>query len=76
MCFFVRCRQEYKEAITIPKHSCLELVANSEQNISALTSRRLLTYEKIAEPVVADAEHTTEITVADVDESVSDFRSK
>lgn len=69
-------RQEYREAITIPRHNCLELVANSEQNISALTSRRLLTYEKISEPVVADDEVTTEISAVDVDESVSDFRSK
>lgn len=31
----------------LPKHRCLELIANSEQDISALASRRLLTYEKI-----------------------------
>lgn len=33
----------------MPKLSCLKLVANSEQILSKLTSRRLLTYEKVTE---------------------------
>lgn len=42
-------RSDYSEK-ALPKHSCFELIANSEQDISAVTSRRLLTFEKIAEP--------------------------
>lgn len=34
----------------MPNHSCLKLEANSEQTLSKLTSRRLLTYEKVSEP--------------------------
>ncbi|KAG4067199.1 hypothetical protein HA402_000190 [Bradysia odoriphaga] len=34
----------------LPKHNSLQLVANSEQDISAISSRRLLTYEKVSEP--------------------------
>ena len=33
----------------LPSHSCFKLIANSEQSLSAYTSRRLLTYEKIDE---------------------------
>lgn len=62
-------RKDYKEAVTIPKHKCMQLVANCEQNISALTSRRLLTYEKIAE-------HSGDYGTDQVIESVGDFRSK
>lgn len=45
----------------------MKLVANSEQVLSLLTSRRLLTYEKIAEPC-ADCD--------DVFEQIGDFRAK
>lgn len=45
----------------------MKLVANSEQVLSSLTSRRLLTYEKIAEPS-ADRD--------DVIEQIDDFRAK
>ncbi|XP_063540773.1 tRNA (guanine(10)-N2)-methyltransferase homolog [Cydia strobilella] len=34
----------------LPSHPCLGLVANSEQVLSRLTARRMLTYEKIREP--------------------------
>lgn len=34
----------------MPTHPCLNLKANSEQTLSKFTSRRLLTYEKFAEP--------------------------
>lgn len=53
----------------LPKTNCFKLTANSEQSISSLTSRRLLTYEKIAEP---DEQSTYE----DVINSMSDFRQK
>lgn len=36
----------------LPAHSCLELIANSEQVLSNYTSRRLLTYKKVKEPEV------------------------
>ena len=42
-------RELYTEE-NIPKHSCLQLVANSEQVLSAYVSRRLLTYEKTSCP--------------------------
>ncbi|XP_048007128.1 LOW QUALITY PROTEIN: tRNA (guanine(10)-N2)-methyltransferase homolog [Leguminivora glycinivorella] len=42
-------RAEYSPE-QLPSHPCLELVANSEQVLSRLTARRLLTYEKIREP--------------------------
>lgn len=45
----VLCRSDYTESV-IPQHNCLRLVANSEQTISSVTSRRLLTYKKIAQP--------------------------
>lgn len=33
----------------IPQHSALKLMSNSEQRLQGITSRRLLTYEKIAQ---------------------------
>lgn len=45
----------------------MKLIANSEQILSSLTSRRLLTYEKIAEPTD---------TNDDVIEQIDDFRAK
>lgn len=61
--------------MTIPRHDCMRLIANSEQNISALTSRRLLTYEKIAAPELnqrANGNGSSDPFI----ESVGDFRSK
>lgn len=52
----------------IPKKSCFELIAQSEQRISAVTSRILLTYEKIAEPSDGDVGHSVD--------QVDDFRQK
>lgn len=52
------CREDYTES-TLPAHSCLKLVANSEQVLSQYTSRRLLTYEKIKEPSIDDLEVKT-----------------
>lgn len=34
----------------LPTHPCLNLIANSEQVLSAYVSRRLLTYEKVSVP--------------------------
>lgn len=65
--FYFINRSEYSEK-SIPKHACLKLIANSEQELSALTSRRLLTFEKIAEPGV---EH-----IYDTNEEITDFRLK
>ncbi|XP_071451076.1 tRNA (guanine(10)-N(2))-methyltransferase homolog [Hetaerina americana] len=44
-------RSDYRDGSEedLPKHKCLTLVANSEQVLSAHSSRRLLTYEKTAE---------------------------
>ncbi|CAH0723981.1 unnamed protein product, partial [Brenthis ino] len=44
----VKTEEEYTEE-QLPSHPCLKLVANSEQVLSKLTARRLLTYEKISE---------------------------
>lgn len=52
----------------MPKHSCFELIANSEQDISAAVSRRLLTFEKIAEPC-SDA-------IEVITDDIADFRLK
>lgn len=49
VCWFPIFRETYTED-GLPSHPCLKLVANSEQVLSKLTSRRLLTFEKIEEP--------------------------
>lgn len=54
VCWFPVFRETYTEDC-LPKHSCLKLLANSEQILSKLTSRRLLTYEKVAEFVEQQA---------------------
>lgn len=59
-------RSDYSEK-NLPKTNFMKLVANSEQVLSSLTSRHLLTYEKIAEPS-ADCD--------DVIEQIDDFRAK
>lgn len=60
-------REDYAEKC-LPTHPCLSLLANSEQPLSKVTSRRLLTYEKTRHPSVdeEDIEHTT----------IQDFRNK
>lgn len=40
---------------------CLKLVANSEQILSSIAARRLLTYEKIAEPTSNGVENRNDI---------------
>lgn len=46
-------RRDYSEDY-IPKSDCLQLVANSEQYLSSIAARRLLTYEKVTEPGTAN----------------------
>ncbi|CAK1579047.1 unnamed protein product [Parnassius mnemosyne] len=50
VCWYPLVRDEYKED-ELPSHPCLRLVANSEQVLSKLTARRLLTYEKVHDDV-------------------------
>ncbi|XP_044761026.1 tRNA (guanine(10)-N2)-methyltransferase homolog [Coccinella septempunctata] len=66
VCWFPIFREDYTEE-GLPSHPCLKLVANSEQVLSKLTSRRLLTYEKIQEPSPG-----TEINI----DKILDFRDK
>lgn len=60
-------RRDYSEDY-IPKSDCLQLVANSEQYLSSIAARRLLTYEKISEPGTTGTENDLEI--------LDDFRFK
>lgn len=48
VCWFPIGRNDYQEKL-LPQHSALMLVANSEQKLCGETTRRLLTYEKVAE---------------------------
>lgn len=50
VCWFPLVREEYQED-QLPSHPCLKLVGNSEQVISKLAARRLLTYEKVTDEV-------------------------
>ncbi|XP_013166672.1 PREDICTED: tRNA (guanine(10)-N2)-methyltransferase homolog [Papilio xuthus] len=50
VCWYPLVREEYKED-ELPCHPCLRLVGNSEQVLSKLTARRLLTYEKVHDNV-------------------------
>lgn len=60
-------RRDYTEDC-IPKSNCLKLIANSEQYLSSIASRRLLTYEKIAEPTSDDVDRINSVN--------DDFRTK
>ncbi|KAJ3628173.1 hypothetical protein MTP99_015497 [Tenebrio molitor] len=66
VCWFPVFREDYSDE-GLPSHSCLQLVANSEQVLSKVTSRRLLTFEKIRHPTLEEAQDESEIT---------DFRKK
>ncbi|KAL5285491.1 TRMT11 family protein [Megaselia abdita] len=57
VCWFPFHRDDYNDGM-IPQHECLKLVSNSEQPLSGITSRRLLTYEKVEE-YSEDAERST-----------------
>lgn len=50
VCWYPLVREDYTED-HLPSHPCLSLISNSEQILSKLTSRRLLTYEKVHETV-------------------------
>lgn len=63
--FFIL-RRDYSEDY-IPKSACLQLVANSEQYLSSIAARRLLTYEKISEPGIG---------TENVSDILDDFRFK
>lgn len=58
----------------VPQHPCLELIANSEQDISAMTSRRLLTYAKLFD--VTQNGISDETNTAANMENFDDFRNK
>lgn len=60
-------RTEYTDD-SLPRHSCLILIANSEQPLAANTARRLLTYEKISE----NYEEHQDIEI----DATEDFRTK
>jgi tRNA (guanine10-N2)-methyltransferase len=44
--WFPVARDDYTEKL-LPKHSALEIVANSEQKLNGEVTRRLITYEKV-----------------------------
>ncbi|CAB3235241.1 unnamed protein product [Arctia plantaginis] len=50
VCWYPLVREEYNED-QLPRHPCFELVSNSEQVLSKLTARRLLTYQKVHDDV-------------------------
>lgn len=61
VCWFPVVRDDYSEKL-LPKHSALELVANSDQKLNGEATRRLLTYEKIQETgEIVEAEGLEEI---------------
>ena len=49
VCWFPLFKEDHSEEF-VPTNSCLQLLASSEQILSANTSRLLLTYRKIREP--------------------------
>ncbi|XP_017781045.1 PREDICTED: tRNA (guanine(10)-N2)-methyltransferase homolog [Nicrophorus vespilloides] len=65
VCWFPIFRDDYSED-DLPRHPCMKLEANSEQVLTKHTSRRLLTYEKIAEYDNCE----------DVENTIKDFRYK
>uniref|UniRef100_A0A2C9GUM1 tRNA (guanine(10)-N(2))-methyltransferase TRMT11 n=1 Tax=Anopheles culicifacies TaxID=139723 RepID=A0A2C9GUM1_9DIPT len=48
VCWFPMLRKDLDSDV-VPRHKCLQLVANSEQPLSGYSSRRLLTYEKVSD---------------------------
>ncbi|XP_031619867.1 tRNA (guanine(10)-N2)-methyltransferase homolog [Contarinia nasturtii] len=67
VCWIPIYKSDYSESC-IPKSNCLRLIANSEQTLSSICARRLLTYEKIAEP---DEDH-----LENIDQIKDDFRHR
>ncbi|XP_047504728.1 tRNA (guanine(10)-N2)-methyltransferase homolog isoform X1 [Pieris napi] len=50
VCWYPLVRDEYLEE-QLPSHPCMQLVGNSEQVLSKMTARRLLTYQKISDDI-------------------------
>ncbi|CAG9580128.1 unnamed protein product [Danaus chrysippus] len=67
VCWYPVIREDYKEE-DLPSHPSLKLVANSEQLLSKLTARRLLTYEKINDQLPSN--------VGDTMSGTQNFREK
>ncbi|KAH1029021.1 hypothetical protein HUJ05_002327 [Dendroctonus ponderosae] len=67
VCWFPVFREDYTEKC-LPRHPCLTLIANSEQPLSKVTSRRLLTYKKVKRSSV------DELNIKDA--NIQDFRDK
>lgn len=67
VCWFPVIRADYQDE-QLPSHPCLRLIANSEQILTKLTARRLLTFEKICDDV-------SSVTV-DPSSGVPNFRDK
>ncbi|XP_053970660.1 tRNA (guanine(10)-N2)-methyltransferase homolog [Hylaeus volcanicus] len=61
VCWFPLFRDQYSD-LQLPTHTCLELIANSEQVLSNYTSRRLLTYRKIKNPKESDETISSNLT--------------
>lgn len=60
VCWIPIYKSDYSDSY-IPKSKYLKLIANSEQVLSSIAARRLLTYEKIREPDSEDLEITDNI---------------
>ncbi|XP_050297429.1 tRNA (guanine(10)-N2)-methyltransferase homolog [Anthonomus grandis grandis] len=67
VCWFPLLREDYNEK-ALPSHPCLKLLANGEQVLSKVTSRRLLTFEKTRHPV------KEELNLDNI--AIQDFREK
>ncbi|KRT83661.1 methyltransferase [Oryctes borbonicus] len=61
VCWFPIFREDYQED-GLPRNPSLQLVANSEQILNKHTSRRLLTYKKMSEPINKVMEERNHIT--------------
>ncbi|XP_035775870.1 tRNA (guanine(10)-N2)-methyltransferase homolog isoform X1 [Anopheles albimanus] len=48
VCWFPTLKKDYSTDL-LPRHKCLQLIADSEQPLSGYSSRRLLTYEKVSD---------------------------
>lgn len=66
VCWFPVFREDYSDE-GLPSHLSMKLVANSEQVLSKYTSRRLLTFEKIEEPIDGQCNGIN---------TIADFRNK
>lgn len=67
VCWFPVFREDYNEKC-LPSHPCFTLTGNCEQGLSKVTSRRLLTFEKIREPTAEELQF--------FESEISDFRER